>query len=82
MKRSRWKSLYIKPQYLKQKQSENSQISRNSSILPKFIGLTFQVYSGRIYKKVIVNKEMVGHKFGEFSQTRAVYSFKKNKKKK
>nr|UQS76192.1 ribosomal protein S19 [Haslea ostrearia]WAJ48190.1 30S ribosomal protein S19 [Haslea ostrearia] len=81
MKRSRWKSLYIKPKHLKQKQSDNSQISRNSSILPKFIGLTFQVYSGKIYKKVIVNKEMVGHKFGEFSQTRAIFSFKKKRKK-
>nr|YP_009688009.1 ribosomal protein S19 [Haslea nusantara]QDX17599.1 ribosomal protein S19 [Haslea nusantara] len=82
MKRSRWKSLYTKPQFLKQKQSDNNKISRNSSVLPKFIGLTFQVYSGKIYKKVIVNKDMVGHKFGEFSQTRAIFSFKKKKKKK
>ena len=85
MNRSKWKSLYIKPEFLKilnHKEPIITEISRNSSIIPKFIGLTFKVYSGKIFKKVIVNKEMVGHKFGEFSQTRAIFSFKKKKKKK
>lgn len=82
MKRSKWKSLYINPESLEQKQTNNSIISRNSSIVPKFIGSTFQVHSGKMFKSVTVSKEMVGHKFGEFSQTRVIFSFKKKKKKK
>lgn len=82
MKRSKWKSLYINPESLEQKQTNNNIISRNSSIVPKFIGSTFQVHSGKMFKSVIVSKEMVGHKFGEFSQTRVIFSFKKKKKKK
>ena len=83
MKRSKWKSLYVKPVFLKQATtSEETKISRNSSIVPQFLGLTFQVHSGKIFKKVLVNKEMIGHKFGEFSQTRTTFAFKKKKKKK
>jgi len=81
MKRSKWKSLYLKPSCLKTNLNE-TKISRNSSIIPKFLGLTFQVHSGKLFKKVLVNKEMIGHKFGEFSQTRVIFSFKKKKKKK
>nr|YP_010516656.1 ribosomal protein S19 [Haslea pseudostrearia]UXN44199.1 ribosomal protein S19 [Haslea pseudostrearia] len=83
MKRSKWKSLYLKPEFLKQISAKNeTKISRNSSIVPKFLGLTFQVHTGKVFRQILVNKEMIGHKFGEFSQTRAVFAFKKKKKKK
>lgn len=81
MKRSKWKSLYLKPRFLKQNQEE-TKISRNSSITPKFIGLTFQVHSGKLFKNVTVTSDMVGHKFGEFCQTRSIFVFKKKKKQK
>lgn len=57
-------------------------ISRKSEIIPKFIGTKFNVYNGRTFLEVLVSKEMVGHKFGEFSFTRSEFSFKKKKKKK
>ncbi|NRA73305.1 MAG: 30S ribosomal protein S19 [Rickettsiales bacterium] len=44
--------------------------SRRSTILPKFVGLSFEVYNGRKYIPVRVKEEMVGHKLGEFSPTR------------
>lgn len=82
MRRSKWKSLYIKPEFLKKTNMNEDKVSRNSSVLPKFLGLTLYVHSGKLFKKVLVTKEMIGHKFGEFSQTRAVFAFKKRKKKK
>ena len=44
--------------------------SRRSTILPQFVGLTFNVYNGRKFVPVSVNEDMVGHKLGEFAPTR------------
>ena len=44
--------------------------SRRSTILPQFVGLTFNVYNGRKFIPVSVNEDMVGMKLGEFSPTR------------
>ncbi len=44
--------------------------SRRSTILPQFVGLTFQVHNGNKFIPVMVNEEMVGHKLGEFAPTR------------
>ena len=47
--------------------------SRRSTILPDFIGLTFQVHNGKSFVPVNVSEEMVGHKFGEFAPTRSFH---------
>lgn len=44
--------------------------SRRSTIFPEFVGLTFEVHNGKIFHKVYVTEDMVGHKLGEFSPTR------------
>ncbi len=44
--------------------------ARASSIPPEFVGHTFLVHNGRVFKEVFVSEEMVGHKLGEFSPTR------------
>ena len=44
--------------------------SSRSTILPNFVGLTFQVHNGNKFIPVFVTEEMVGHKLGEFSPTR------------
>jgi ribosomal protein S19 len=54
-------------------------ISKNSVILPKFVGFTLQVYNGKTFIMVKVINEMVGHKLGEFVSTRKQFSYKKNK---
>ncbi len=86
MRRSKWKGLYadIRSKNLKnlKKTKDDLLISRNSSIIPKFIGLTFKIYTGKNFKKVSVTEEMVGCKFGEFSRTRSEFVFKKKRKKK
>jgi small subunit ribosomal protein S19 len=54
--------------------------SRRSTILPQFVGLTFGVYNGKKHVPVMVNEEMVGHKFGEFSPTRTFSGHGSDKK--
>ena len=44
--------------------------SRRSTIYPEFVGHTFAVHNGREFIPVYVTEDMVGHKLGEFSQTR------------
>jgi small subunit ribosomal protein S19 len=44
--------------------------SRRSTIIPEMIGLTIQVYNGKIFVPVYVSENMVSHKLGEFSPTR------------
>ena len=44
--------------------------SRRSTIFPDFIGHTFAVHNGKEFIPVYVTEDMVGHKLGEFSQTR------------
>ena len=44
--------------------------SRRSTVTPDFVGLNFLVHNGRAFQPVYVTENMVGHKLGEFSQTR------------
>ncbi len=40
--------------------------ARRCTIVPEFVGQTFEVHNGRVFIKVYVTEEMVGHKLGEF----------------
>jgi len=44
--------------------------ARACTIVPEFVGVTFQVHNGRAFQDVFVTEDMVGHKLGEFSPTR------------
>jgi len=44
--------------------------SRACTIIPEFVGHTFEVHNGNKFIKVYVVEDMVGHKLGEFSPTR------------
>ena len=44
--------------------------SRASTITPDFVGMNFLVHNGKMFHKVFVTEDMVGHKMGEFSMTR------------
>ena len=54
--------------------------SRRSTILPQFVGLTFGVHNGQKFVPVMVNEQMIGHKFGEFAPTRTYYGHAADKK--
>jgi small subunit ribosomal protein S19 len=78
MARSVWKGPFVELSLLKKAetaQDANSRApiktwSRRSTILPQFVGLTFNVYNGRKFVPVSVNEDMVGMKLGEFAPTR------------
>ena len=55
--------------------------SRRSTIFPSFVGLTFAVHDGRRHVPVYVTEDMVGHKLGEFVQTRTFRGHGKDEKK-
>jgi len=44
--------------------------SRRSMILPEMVGLTIAVHNGRQHIPILINDQMIGHKLGEFAQTR------------
>ena len=48
--------------------------TRACTVVPEFIGLTFDVHNGRSFVKVFVTEDMVGHKMGEFAPTRTFRS--------
>jgi len=78
MARSVWKGPFVELSLLKKAETAQEAgtrapiktWSRRSTILPQFVGLTFNVYNGRKFVPVSVNEEMVGMKLGEFSPTR------------
>ena len=87
MSRSKWKGPYINVKNINdilnvKKHHQNIlEASRNSEIIPSFLGLTFNVYNGKNFMDVTVTNDMIGHKFGEFSFTRSKFTFKKKKSK-
>lgn len=44
--------------------------ARACTIIPEFVGHTFEVHNGNKFLKVFVQEDMVGHKLGEFAPTR------------
>ena len=88
MARSVWKGPFVDGYLLKKAEKARSSgraevikiWSRRSTILPHFVGLTFGVYNGQKHIPVLVNEDMVGHKFGEFSPTRTYYGHSADKK--
>jgi len=44
--------------------------ARSSQIPPEFVGYTFLVHNGKVFKDVFVTEDMVGHRLGEFSLSR------------
>ena len=78
MGRSTKKGPYVEPKLLKkvmaQKTSGGHEAiktwSRRSTITPEFVNHTFMVHNGKLFLKVFVTEDMVGHKLGEFSPTR------------
>ncbi|GAB4131804.1 MAG: 30S ribosomal protein S19 [Rhodothalassiaceae bacterium] len=88
MARSVWKGPFVELSLLKKAEemqdAAKKQViktwSRRSTIMPQFVGLTFNVYNGQKFIPVYVTEEMVGHKLGEFAPTRTYYGHGADKK--
>ena len=78
MARGIWKGPFVHPSLLKKvdklkdksKKQPIKTWSRNSTIIPEFVGHSFLIHNGRTFIPITVSEEMVGHKLGEFSPTR------------
>ncbi len=44
--------------------------NRACTVVPEFVGFTFDVHNGKTFHKVYITEDMVGHKLGEFAPTR------------
>lgn len=44
--------------------------ARVSTITPEMVGMKFLVHNGKKHEEVLVIESMIGHKLGEFAQTR------------
>ena len=88
MARSAWKPPFVDGFLLKKVEaaieSSNTRpiktMSRRSTILPNFVGLTFEVYNGKKYLPVQVKEEMVGTKLGVYADTRTFHGHAGDKK--
>jgi small subunit ribosomal protein S19 len=80
MTRSVWKGPFVDGYVLKKAEAARGSRqaiktwSRRSTILPQFVGLTFQVHNGNKFIPVFVTEEMVGHTLGEVAPTRTFKS--------
>ena len=77
MTRSLKKGPFVDPRVLKKiagKRPESAAPvktwSRACTIAPEMVGFKFLVHNGKDFPEVLVSEEMVGHRLGEFSQTR------------
>lgn len=89
MARSVWKGPFVEGYLIKKVQALQSGSgaikpiktwSRKSTILPAFVGFTFDVYNGKKFIPVSVSEDMVGRKLGEFSPTRTFHGHSADKK--
>ena len=78
MSRSTKKGPYIDQTLLKKVQKMNEAGDkkrikvwcRSCTIIPEFVGHTFEVHNGRRFLPIFISEQMVGHKLGEFAFTR------------
>ena len=88
MVRSIWKGPFVDGHLIKKVQSQLKESntrpiktwSRRSTILPQFVGITFNVYNGKKFIPVLITEEMVGQKLGEYAPTRTYYGHTADKK--
>ena len=78
MSRSVWKGPFVDPSLIKKVEKQKKVMnmkpiktwSRNSTIIPEFVGVSFLIHNGKKFILITISEDMVGHKLGEFSPTR------------
>ena len=78
MTRAIWKGPFVEESLIKKVEKQKNEInkkpiktwSRKSTIIHEFVGLSFLIYNGKKFIQLTISEDMVGHKLGEFAQTR------------
>ena len=81
MARSVWKGPFVEESLIKKVDKEKNNPnkkpiktwSRKSTILPDFVGVSFQIQNGKKFIRITIYEDLVGHKMGEFSPTRTFF---------
>jgi len=82
MSRSNWKNNFMDYSILKLKNNKKILIWSRRSVIPTcFLNKTVFVHNGKSFKKIFINREKIGFKFGEFAPTRFYLKLKKTTKK-
>jgi small subunit ribosomal protein S19 len=89
MARSVWKGPFVEESLMKKvdKYKDDPKTipikpwSRKSTILPDFVGVSFQIYNGKKFIPITISEDMFGHNLCEFSPTRTYYGHKPADKK-
>lgn len=45
--------------------------ARDIVIVPKLVGLTIGVHTGKLFQEIAITSDMIGHRLGEFAPTRS-----------
>lgn len=84
MSRSVWKGLFCSLKINKRLLGDKKRIeiwSRQSSIPGFLLNKTVFVHNGKTFKKILITREKLGFKFGEFAFTKIKAKTKETKKK-
>ena len=89
MARSVWKGPFVEESLIKKVDKQKNDPSkkpiktwsRKSTIIPDFVGISFLIYNGKKFIPITISEDMVGHKLGEFAQTRQCFGHKPDDKK-
>ena len=81
MSRSVWKGPFVEESLMKKVdkyKTDPEKIpiktwSRKSTIIPDFVGVSFQIYNGKKFIPITISEDMGGHKLGEVSPTRSFF---------
>lgn len=82
MTRSVWKGPFFDTIYPLPSRGDTKVWSRRSIILPSLLKQPIRVYNGNRFQSLQIGGNMVGHRFGEFANTRKRAFHKKKQKKK
>lgn len=83
MSRSKWKGSVIDSSLKKKFYNSKCKVWSRKSVVPYELLKKFvYIHNGKIFKKVYINREKVGYKFGEFVLTRNHFVKKQKKGKK
>jgi len=80
---NKYSVLHILKKSNKNYSQSNLYIFRKSlTILSDFSDLHIMIYKGNLFRKILVNKYLIGYKFGGFTHTRKPFNYPIVKKKK
>ena len=81
MNKSIWKLPFLNISLIKNIKNNKNIWSRNSIIPSSFLGKLVKVHNGKIFKRFLITRDLIGFKFGKFCSTRT-FNLKPKKKNK